>query len=242
MNILDAELQAKVAPSSVARKYPAKTKTHCQLHDEVFVKRVVWTPSGYVQDLALPNKPHEEPSRGPRRRQPSVQEVGPRLARSRSGTLAKQQTPSSPSLRASPPLPNAPPIPPLRISSPGVPAVAKFPMHTSQTPPASPTPRLSQAVRSIGSSIIPGMQGHSLPSTSDNHNEQASSLTRSMSSSFDRRSSMIPPPSPHDPSHLIRSRSSVHQAAQSLVSQRARAYEQSTGVCFSTLLQIQSDQ
>lgn len=195
-----------------------------------------------MQDLALPIKPHEERSRGPRRRQPSVQEVGPRLARSRSGTLAKQQTPSSPSLRASPTLPNAIPIPPLRIGSPEVPVVAEFPMHTSQTPPASPTSRLPQAVRSTGSSIIPGMQGRNLPSTSDNHNEQARSLARSMSSSFDRRSSMIPPLSPHDPSHFIRSRSSVHQAAQSLVLQRARAYEQSTSMYFSTLLQIQSDQ
>ncbi|OAX43463.1 hypothetical protein K503DRAFT_853260 [Rhizopogon vinicolor AM-OR11-026] len=220
----DAKLQAEV------RKGPAKIKTHRQLHDEVFVKRVVWTPSGYVQDLAIPNKLHDEPCRGPRRREPSVQEVGPRLTRPRSGNLANQQTPSrSPSLRSiqSQSLQNASPIPPLRIGSPGVPAMSESSMHTLQTPPASPTSRVSQAVRSIGSSIISGMQGRNLASTSDD-NEQAKSLTRSITSSFDRRSSMIPSLSSHDSSDLTRSRPSVYQAAQSLVLQRARAYEQST--------------
>jgi len=227
-----AELHAEVAPLSVfpvTRKRPAKT--HRQLHAEVFVNGVTWTPSGYVQDLALPSKPHEEPSRGPKRRQPSIREVVPRLPRSRSGTLSNQQSPSSPSLREiqSQVLHNAPPFPPLRISSPGVLAVAEFPIAIS--PPASPTSRLSHAMKSIGSSMIPGIQGRNSTSISDVHNERAKSPTRLMFSSFDRRTSMIPSLPPHDPSDLFgRSRSPVHQATQSLVLQRARAYEQSTGM------------
>ncbi|KAG2088481.1 uncharacterized protein F5147DRAFT_539636, partial [Suillus discolor] len=49
-----AELHTEVAQSPgflVARK--KSTKTHHQLHVEVFVNGVTWTPSGYVQDLAL---------------------------------------------------------------------------------------------------------------------------------------------------------------------------------------------
>ncbi|KAG1754076.1 uncharacterized protein EDB91DRAFT_435520 [Suillus paluster] len=229
-----AELHTEAAPlpmPPVTKRKPAKT--HRQLHAEVFANGVTWTPSGYVQDLALPNKSHEERSRGPGRRMPSIHEVGPRLSRSRSGTLTgtltNQQAPNSPSLRERQPpvLHNVPPIPPLRISSPGVPAAAEFPIPIS--PPVSPTSRLSQAVRSLGSSIMPGIQGRNLTSTSDDHNERAKSPTRSMFPSFDRRSSVIPSPPPHDPSDLIgRSRSPVHQAAQSLVLQRAKAYEQST--------------
>ncbi|KAG2348944.1 hypothetical protein BDR05DRAFT_986577 [Suillus weaverae] len=224
-----AELHAEVAPSPgllVARRKPAKT--HRQLHVAVFVNGVTWTPSGYVQDLALPDKPHEEPNHGSRRRMPSVHEVMPRLPRSRSVTLSNQQSPTSPSLRERQQhaLHNAPPIPPLRISSPGVPAVSEFPIPVS--PPASPTSRLSQAVRSFGSSIL---QGRHLTSASDDHNERAKSPTRSMFPSFDRRSSMIPSLPPHDPSDLLgRSRSPVQQGPQSLVLQRARAYEQSTSL------------
>ncbi|KAG1866588.1 hypothetical protein DFJ58DRAFT_141451 [Suillus subalutaceus] len=223
-----AEVHVEVAPSPrllVARRKSAKT--HRQLHAEVFVNGVTWTPSGYVQDLALPDKPHEEANRGPRRRMPSVHEVMPRLAHSRSLTLSNQQPPTSPSLRERQQhvLHNAPPIPPLRISSPGVPAVSEFPIPI--LPPASPTKsRLSQVVRSFGSSI---MQGRNLTSTSDDHNERAKSPTRSMFPSFDRRSSMIPSLPPHNPSDLLgRSRSPVRQGAQNLVLQRARAYEQST--------------
>jgi hypothetical protein len=224
INISCAELQAEVVPSPMVRKTPTKTKTHRQLHDEVFVRRVVWTPSGYVQDLVLPNKPHEELSRGPMRRQPSVQEAGPRLARSRSGTFVNQQTPSSLSLRAtqSQVLPNVPSMPSVRIGSPGAPAISESPLRTSQTPP-SPTSRLSQAMKS---SIIPGMQGRNM--TLGNHNEKTRPPIKSMFSSFDRPT---PPLSPHDPSNLLgRSGSTVHRAAQSLVLQRARAYEQSTGM------------
>ncbi|KAG1755657.1 hypothetical protein EDB19DRAFT_1956059 [Suillus lakei] len=226
-----AELHAEVAPSHellVARRKPVKT--HRQLHAEVFVNGVTWTPSGYVQDLALPDKPHEEPNRGPRRRMPSVHDGMPRLPRSRSVTLSNQQPPTNPSLRERQQhvLHNAPPIPPLRISSPGVPAVSEFPIPIS--PPASPTSRLSQAVRSFGSSI---MHGRNLTSTPDDRNERAKSPTRSMFPSFDRRSSMIPSLPPHDSSDLLgRSRSPVQQGAQSLVLQRARAYEQSTGMLF----------
>lgn len=218
-----AELHAEVVPSPgllVARKKSAKT--HRQLHVEVFVNGVTWTPSGYVQDLALPDKTHEEPKRGSRRRVPSVHEVTPRLPYSRSN----QQSLTSPSLRERQQhvLHNVPPIPPLRISSPGVPAVSEFPIPVS--PPASPTSRLSQAVRSFGSSI---MQGRNLTSTLDDRNERAKSPTRSMFPSFDRRSSMIPSLPPHDPSDFLgRSRSPIQQGSQSLVLQRARAYEQST--------------
>lgn len=208
--------------SPIAKQRPVKTKTHRQLHDEVFVKRVVWTPSGYVQDLALPNKPHDEPSRGPMRRQPSAQEVRSRLTRSRSGTLANQQTPSPPlPARQFQALPNAS-LTPLRISRPRTLAVLEYPTHASQSPPASPTSRLSQAVRSMGSSM--GKQGRNL---ADDHNEMARSPTKSMFSSFDRRSSMIPSLSPRD---LTEHSRPVHQAAQNLVLQRARAYEQSTGM------------
>jgi hypothetical protein len=200
----------------MAKQRPVKTKTHRQLHDEVFVKRVVWTPSGYVQDLALPNKPHDEPSRGPMRRQPSAQEIRSRLTRSRSGTLANQQTPSPPlPARQSQALPNAS-LTPLRISSPRALAVLEHPTHASQSPPASPTSRLSQAVRKQGRSLA------------DDHNEMARSPIKSILSSFDRRSSMIPSLSPRDLTE--HTRSPVHQAAQNLVLQRARAYEQSTGM------------
>ncbi|KAG2042810.1 hypothetical protein BDR03DRAFT_1005733 [Suillus americanus] len=222
------ELHVEVAPSPrllVARRTSAKT--HRQLHAEVFVNGVTWTPSGYVQDLALPDKPHEEVNRGPRRRMPSVHEVMPRLSHSRSLTLSNQQSPTNPSLRERQQhvLHNTPPIPPLRISSPGVPAVSEFPIPI--LPPASPTKsRLSQVVRSFGSSIL---QGRNLTSTSGDHNERAKSPTRSMFPSFDRRSSMIPSLPPHEPSDLLgRSRSPVRQGAQSLVLQRAKAYEQST--------------
>jgi hypothetical protein len=223
-----AELHAEVAPSPrllVARRKTAKT--HRQLHVEVFVNGVTWTPSGYVQDLAFPDKTHEEPKRGLRRRVPSVHEVIPRLPHSRSN----QQSSTSPSLRERQQhvLHNVPPIPPLRISSPGVPVVSEFPIPVS--PPASPTSRLSQAVRSFGSSI---MQGRNSTSTSDDRNERAKSPTRSMFPSFDRRSSMIPSLPPHDPSDLLgRSRSHIQQGSQSLVLQRARAYEQSTCMSFS---------
>ncbi|KAG2141733.1 uncharacterized protein EDB93DRAFT_621944 [Suillus bovinus] len=217
-----AELHAEIAQSSgfiVARG--KSVKTHRQLHGEVFINGVTWTPSGYVQDLALPDKPREEFNRGSRRRMPSVHEVIPRLPHSRSVPLFNQQSSTSPSLRERQQhvLHNVPPIPPLRISSPGVPAVSESPIPVS--PPASPPSRLSQAVRSFRSSI---MQGRNFTSTSENHNERAKSPTRSMFPSFDRRSSMIPPLPPHDPSDLL-GRLPVQQG---LVLQRARAYEQST--------------
>ncbi|KAG2056392.1 hypothetical protein BDR06DRAFT_1006101 [Suillus hirtellus] len=212
-----AELHTEVAQSPgflVARR--KSRKTHHQLHVEVFVNGVTWTPSGYVQDLALPDRPHEDSNRSLRRRMPSVHEIIPRLSHSHSVSLSNQQLPTSPSLRERQQhvLHNAPPIPPLRISSPGVPAVSEVPIPVS--PPASPPSRLSQAVRSFRSSI---MQGRS-----DNHNERAKSPTGSMFTSFDRRSSMIPPLSPHDPSDRL-GRSRVQQG---LVLQRTRAYEQST--------------
>lgn len=227
-----AELHTEVAQSPgflVARR--KSTKTHHQLHVEVFVNGVTWTPSGYVQDLALPDKPHEDSNRSSRRRMPSVHEIIPRLPHSHSASLSNQQLPTSPSLRERQQhvLHNAPPIPPLRISSPGVPAVSEFPIPVS--PPASPPSRLSQAVRSFRSSI---MQGRT---TSDNHNERAKSPTRSMFTSFDRRSSMIPPLSPHDPSDRL-GRSRVQQG---LVLQRARAYEQSTCMSFSFCVRLESN-
>lgn len=222
-----AELHTEVArPPRLLVTGRKSAKTHRQLHAEVFVNGVTWTPSGYVQDIALPDRSHEGANRGPRRRMPSVHEIIPRLPHSRS-VSSNKQSPTSPSLRERQQhvLHNAPPIPPLRISSPGVPVVSEFPIPIP--PPASPTSRLSQAVRSFGSSI---MQGRNLTSTSDDHNERAKSPTRSMFPSFDRRSSMIPSlPPPHDPSDLLgRSRSPVQQGAQSLVLQRAKAYEQST--------------
>lgn len=221
-----AELHTEVARPPrllvTGRKF---AKTHRQLHAEVFVNGVTWTPSGYVQELAFPDKFHEGAHRGPRRRMPSVHEIIPRLPHSGS-VSSNRQSPTSPLLRERQQhvLHNAL-IPPLRISSPGVPVVSEFPIPIPS--PASPTSRLSQAVRSFGSSI---MQGRSLTSTSDDHNERAKSPTRSMFPSFDRRSSMIPSlPPPHDPSDLLgRSRSPVQQGAQSLVLQRAKAYEQST--------------
>jgi len=185
----DAELQPEVALLHMAKQRPAKT--HRQLHDDVFVKGVVWTPSGYVQDLALSNKPHKEPSHG-LRRQPSVREMVPRLERSRSGTLANQQTPSISSLRARQfeVLPNAPPTPPLWISSSRVLAVSGSPMNASQLP----TSHVSQIARP---------------------------------SSLHRQSSIL---SRDSLDFTGRSRLPVRQAAQGHVLQRARAYEQSTGM------------
>ncbi|KAG1806772.1 uncharacterized protein HD556DRAFT_1224501 [Suillus plorans] len=230
-----AELHTEVAQSPgflVARRKSAKT--HHQLHVEVFVNGVTWTPSGYVQDLALPDRPHEDSNRSSRHRMHSVHEIIPRLSHSRSVSLSNQESPTNPSLRERQQhvLHNAPPIPPLRISSPGVPAVSEFPIPVS--PPPSPPSRLSQAVRSFRSSI---MQGRNLTSTSDNHNERAKSPTRSMFTSFDRRSSMIPPLSPHDPSDRL-GRSRVQQG---LVLQRARAYEQSTCMSFSFYVRLESN-
>ncbi|KAF8845806.1 hypothetical protein BDN67DRAFT_301185 [Paxillus ammoniavirescens] len=220
-------------------KQPARNaKTHLQLHNDMFQDGVVWTPSGYVQDLAfLTEKKREDtPVKETRHRPPPIQEVStPRLLRSRSGTA----TGRSPESIVFPlgQLPAMPPMPPLRVRSPGVssqpsPAVAESPM-----PRISPSPghtrttssRFSQAVKSI----IPGMQRRNSSAalkspTAEDHKEHAKgrqSPTRFMSL-VDRRPTVVPPLPNISTSEFLSRSPPFSQRGESLVLQRTKAYEQ----------------
>ncbi|KAH7929480.1 hypothetical protein BV22DRAFT_1125745 [Leucogyrophana mollusca] len=214
-------------------------KTHHQLHVEVFRDSVIWTPSGYAQDLAHAHaKKHDEVPIGPRRRPPPLNDAsGPRLLRSRSGTVIIR-SPSGAGFRmVSPPQQQIPPLPPLRVRSPVLSTPSPPATKDSSNPsPRSSGSRLSQAVKSFGASMIPGVHrrassgGLKSPESVD-HRERAKerqSPTRGAALSVDRRSSMITPPlsSHHAPDHLGRAQSTSHRR-ESLVLQRARAYDQS---------------
>ncbi|KAH7914321.1 hypothetical protein BJ138DRAFT_1123599 [Hygrophoropsis aurantiaca] len=232
---LHAELVVEVSSKGNGKMSRESFKSHHQLHTEIFRDGVVWTPSGYAQDLARMHEKKPE-TVGPRPRPPPLHDVpNPRPLRSRSGTVIIP-SPSGAGFRmVSPPQQQVPAMPPLRVRSP----VLSTPSpSTSTTPsPRSSGSRLSQAVKSFGASMIPGV--HRRPSNGalnvseqSDHRERAKerqSPTRGAGISVDRRSSMITPPLSHHhgADQLNRAHSSSHRR-ESLVLQRARAYDQST--------------
>ncbi|KIJ70530.1 hypothetical protein HYDPIDRAFT_23631 [Hydnomerulius pinastri MD-312] len=230
-----AELHASVSRS--LEKRPVRpAKTHHQLHDDVFQDGVVWTPSGYMQDLTyLTEKKREETPREARRRPPPINEAStPRPLRSRSGTV----TVRSPDNVVFP-LGQPPPIPPLRVRSPGVPsppsaAVSESPMPRtppSNTPTRTAGSRLSQAVKSFMPVVQRRNSSAALKSpTAEEHKERAKdrqSPTRFLSL-VDRRPAAVPPLPTSSPSEILNRTPHASQRRESLVLQRARAYEQST--------------
>ncbi|KAF9221998.1 hypothetical protein BS17DRAFT_229063 [Gyrodon lividus] len=233
-----AELHASVF-RSLEKKPARNTKTHLQLHDDVFQDGVVWTPSGYMQDLTcLTEKRREDtPTRETRHRPPPIQEVStPHLSRSRSGTLTGRSPESIVFPLGQPSA--LPPIPPLRVRSPGVPsqpslAVSESPMPRappSSTPTRTTSSRLSQAVKSI----MPGVQRRNSTAglrspTAEDHKERTKgrqSPARFLSL-VDRRPTVAPPLPNTSSSDLLCRSPSSSQRKESLVLQRARAYEQS---------------
>lgn len=229
-------------------KRPAQSsKTHVQLHTEVFQDGIVWTPSGYVQDITYltRRKPGDIPVRESRRR-PSQDNSAAHIPRSRSGT----NTPQSPDKVVFPLTqpPALPPISPLRVRSPGIssppsPAVSETPRPRVSSPSISTythkrttSSRLTQAVKSI----MPGLQRRNsstsaAPESSppadnkervNNHQSPARFLSLA-----DRRSSVVPP-LPHintSTSEFLTRAPPSSQRKESLVFQRARTYEQAIG-------------
>ncbi|KAF9247076.1 hypothetical protein BU15DRAFT_57990 [Melanogaster broomeanus] len=226
-----AELHASVFRA--LEKQPARNpKTHLQLHNKVFQDGVVWTPSGYMQDLTyLTEKKHEDkPVRQARHRPPPIQEVSNhRPLRSRTGTVTGRSLDNIVFPLGQPPA--LPPLPPLRVRSPGVPSQPSPAVSESPVPRASPstptrttTSRLSQAVKSM----MPGVQrrnssaGLRSPTTED-HKERAKG--RQSPTRFLSLRPAASPPLPNTGTSEFLSRSV--QKKESLVLQRARAYEQS---------------
>jgi len=107
----DVELHPEV--SQPLQKRPARnSKTHLQLHTEVFQDGVVWTPSGYVQDISsLITKRREDIPVRESQHRPS--NSIPLPSRSRSRTIT---SPSSDKVVF--PLGQLPALPPPRVCSP----------------------------------------------------------------------------------------------------------------------------
>ncbi|KIK98045.1 hypothetical protein PAXRUDRAFT_31440 [Paxillus rubicundulus Ve08.2h10] len=232
-----AELHTSVFRSM--EKQPARNaKTHLQLHNDMFQDGVVWTPSGYMQDLTnLSEKKREDtPVKETRHRPPPIQDVPtPRLLRSRPGTVTGRSTDSV--VFPFGQLPPVPPMPPFRVRSPGVssqpsPAVAESPVpriSPSPTHTRTTSSRFSQAVKSI----IPGMQRRnssatSKPPSAEDHKEHAKgrqSPTRFLSL-VDRRPTIVPPLPNISTSEILSRSPPPSQRGENLVLQRAKAYEQ----------------
>lgn len=83
----DVELHAEVFRLS-GKQLARKSKTHLQLHTDVFQDGVVWTPSGYVQDISsLITKRRGDTPGQESQRHPSQGTSTPLPSRSRSRTI-----------------------------------------------------------------------------------------------------------------------------------------------------------
>lgn len=224
-------------------KQPARnSKTHLQLHTEVFQDGLVWSPSGYVQDISplTARKRENMLVREPQRRPPKESSI-PRPLRSTSGPLNVQSPDKVVFPLVQPP--TLPPISPLRVRSPGVPSqpsppVSEMPMPRVSSPTNAfahkwtTSSRLSQAVKSM----MPGAQRRNSNATPvspppEEHKEYAKdrqSPTRFLSL-VDRRQTVVPPLPHTSTSEFLTRAPQSSQRKESLVLQRAKAYEQSTG-------------
>ncbi|KAF8558750.1 hypothetical protein OG21DRAFT_1481073 [Imleria badia] len=220
-------------------------KAHLELHTEVFQDGVVWTPSGYMQDLSslITRKRGDIPVPEPQYRRPSQDNPTPRPSRSRSGTTTAQSPDKVVFPLGKPPA--LPPMSPLRVRSPSIPcqpspAVSETPTprvsapSTTYTHMRSTSARLSQAVRSM----MPGGQrrnSNAAPASPppEDYKERAKDRqSPRFLSLVDRRPAAVPPipPLPHaNSSELLPRAPRSTQTNESLVLQRARAYEQSAG-------------
>ncbi|KAG9317685.1 hypothetical protein JVU11DRAFT_1897 [Chiua virens] len=219
-------------------KRPARiTKTHQQLHDEVFQVGVVWTPSGYTQDLSslINKKPRADIPMVVSPRRPSQDSASPRIPRSRPAGILVQSPEKVVFPLVQPPA--LPPISPRRVRSPAIPsqpspAVSESPMPRVTSPTNAFThkrttsSRLTQAVKAM----LPGLPRRSssasrptTPPPPEEHNQAAkdqhAQTPIKFSSLVERRPTVVP-------EILTR----VPQRKESLVLQRAKAYEQSTTV------------
>lgn len=237
------ELHASVF-RSLGKRPARKSKTHVQLHTEVFQDGIVWTPSGFVQDIDILSltgkKPGDVPVRELPRRPP--QDNSTRYpSRSGSGT----NTTHSPDkvvfpLAQPPPLP---PISPLRVRSPGVSsqlslAVSESPMPRVSLPSITHThkrtvsSRLTRAVKAM----MPGLQSRNSdvppesPPPDDNKErvKDPQSPTKFLSL-IDRRPIVVPSRPRANTSEFLTRAPPSSQRKESLVLQRARAYEQTAG-------------
>lgn len=159
-----AELHAAVSRFLEKQKLPKRnSKSHRELHEEVFKDRVVWSPSGGV-DIpfsSFPKKRTERPAQSPTRTSPAdlLKGVASGYARSRPA----KATPSSRSwghiMASAATSPVVPPIYLPRVLSSGPPAPPVLVVSESPSPRSllhTPTPRSrwSEAMKSI----VPGLQ------------------------------------------------------------------------------------
>ena len=226
----------------LGKRRARSSKSHLQLHNDVFQDGVVWTPSGYTQDLSslITKRRGDIPVPEPQQHRPS-QDIIPRPSRSRSGTTTVQSPDKVIFPLGQPPA--LPPMSPLRVRSPGVPcqpspAVSETPSPRISSPTSPSThmrttsARLSQAVRSM----MPRGQRRSSSAAlesppPEDHRERAKdrqSPTRFLSL-VDRRPAAVPPLPHANTSEFLTRAPRNPQTKESLVLQRARAYEQSTG-------------
>lgn len=224
-------------------KRPARSsKTHVQLHTEVFQDGIVWTPSGYSQDISslTRRKPADILVRESQRRL-SQDNSTHRPSRSRSGTDAAQ-SPDKVAFPLGQP-PAIPPLSPLRVHSPGVPsqpspAVSETPMprvsllSNPSTHKRTTSSRLTQAVKSM----LPGLQRRNSSTTFENpppeDNKERIRDPQSPAkflSLVDRRSTAVSQFSHTNASEFLTRAPPSSQRKESSVLQRARAYEQATG-------------
>jgi len=211
-------------PSSSLEASRRSRKTHTALHDEFFRDKVVWTPSGYTQDITaicdlVVSQPKPVTDATP--------VVSPRPSRARSGTLTRERV--------------IPALPSLPLKSPGIPPPAPNPRSP---PPQSPPPRsptgvkFPHSIKSLGSTIMQA-RGPSSPSSEigDEVREMVAPVRtiRKTPSQLEKHSSlMISNKAPTLPGHpasdlLGRPQSMGHRSRESLVLQRARAYDKTTG-------------
>ncbi|KAG8218874.1 hypothetical protein J3R82DRAFT_4553 [Butyriboletus roseoflavus] len=235
------ELHASVF-RSLGKRPARNSKTHAQLHTEVFQDGMIWTPSGYTQDISSLTRrgPGDIPVRESQRR-PSQDNSTPNPPRSPRPGMITAQSPDEVAFPLGQP-PALPPLSPLRVrtpvvSSPPSPAVSETPMprvslpsipHTHKRTASS---RLTQAVKSM----LPGLQRRNSSTTLENpppddnkervKDHQSSARFLSL---VERRSTAVPEFLHNSTSEFLTRTPPSSQRKESLVLQRARAYEQTT--------------
>lgn len=159
-----AELHAAVSRSLEKQKLPKRnSKSHRELHEEVFKDRVVWSPSGSV-DIpfsSFPKKRAERPAQSPTRTSPAdlLKGVASGYARSRPAKATPSPRSWGHIMASAATSPVVPPIYLPRVLSSGPPAPPVLVVSESPSPRSllhTPTPRSrwSKAMKSI----VPGLQ------------------------------------------------------------------------------------
>ncbi|KAI6004120.1 hypothetical protein EDD15DRAFT_2360361 [Pisolithus albus] len=159
-----AELHAAVSRSLEKKKLPKQnSKSHRELHEEVFKDRVAWSPSGSV-DIpfsSFPKKRTERPAQSPTRTSPAdlLKGMASGYARSRPAKATPSQRSWGHIMTTAPTSPVVPPIYLPRVLSSGPPAPPVLVVSESPSPRSllhTPTPksRWSEAMKSI----VPGLQ------------------------------------------------------------------------------------